>query len=88
MIAADFKRNGGSISVGKLAIIIGSHKLKTNFNMKSVLTKKQENEFLEIKIAMCERIFAGRKKITFEEYIDFRNQLIESLWHYEFHQFE
>lgn len=73
MIAADFKRNGGSLSVGKLAKTIGSHKLKTNFNQKSVLSKKQENEFLEVKIGMCERIFAGRKKITFEEYIDFRN---------------
>jgi hypothetical protein len=40
MIAVDFKRNGGSVSVGKLAKIIGSHKLKTNFNQKSVLTKK------------------------------------------------
>jgi hypothetical protein len=37
---------------------------------------------------MCERIFAGRKKITFDEYMAFRNELIESLWHYEFHQFD
>lgn len=40
MIAADFKKSGGSMSVGKLAKIIGSHKLKTNFNPKSTLSKK------------------------------------------------
>lgn len=37
---------------------------------------------------MCERIFNGREKIDFEEFNEFRNQVIESLWHYEFYQFE
>lgn len=54
MIKIDFKKNGGSMSVGKLAKTIGTHKLKTNFNMKSALKKQQMDEFLEVKIAMCE----------------------------------
>ena len=73
MIAADFKKAGGSLSVGKLAKIIGSHKLKTNFNPKTSMSKKQIEEFLEVKIGMCERVFAGRDKITFDDYITFKN---------------
>lgn len=37
---------------------------------------------------MCVRIFNGREEITCEDYLAFRNQLQEMLWHYEFHQFE
>lgn len=88
MMAVDFKKAGGSMSVGKLAKTIGSHKLKSNFNQKSALSKKQVEEFLEIKIGMCQRIFQGRDKITYEEYMQFRNSVIEALWHYEFHQFD
>ena len=36
---------------------------------------------------MSERIFAGRETITFKDYMDFRNELQELLWHFEFHQF-
>lgn len=37
---------------------------------------------------MCERIFRGKDEITFQEFSEFRNKLIESLWHYEFHQYQ
>jgi hypothetical protein len=76
------------MSIGKLAKAIGSHRLKTNFTQKHSLKKNQQIEFLEVNIGMCERIFKGKTEITYREYMDFRNKLIESLWHYEFHQFE
>lgn len=37
---------------------------------------------------MCLRIFAGKDHIHFQDYMEFRNELQEMLWHYEFHQFE
>lgn len=37
---------------------------------------------------MCVRIFAGKDQVKFQDYMDFRNELQEMLWHYEFHQFE
>lgn len=76
------------MSVGKLAKVVGSHKLKTNFNPKTTLSKKQVDEFLDVKIGMLERIFKGKEEISFDDYIQFRNFTIEHLWHYEFHQFD
>lgn len=40
LMASDFKKAGGMMSVGKLAKTIGSHKLKTNFNQKTTLSKR------------------------------------------------
>lgn len=76
------------MTIGKLAKCIGQHKLKTNFSQKHTLKKNQQTEFLEVNIGMCERIFKGKSEITYKEYMDFRSKLVESLWHYEFHQFD
>lgn len=54
--------------------------------MKGTLTKKETAEFNEFKTALCTRIFDGKVSITSDEYFDFRNNLIETQAHYEFHQ--
>lgn len=37
---------------------------------------------------MVKRIFAGREELTFEQWMEFKNELSEMVWHYEFYQFD
>lgn len=51
------------------------------------MAKAEEQDFIETHKNMCSRIFAGREKINFDQFMEFRNELQEMLWHYEFYQF-
>lgn len=86
-IIKDFNKAGGKMTLGKLAKTIGGHKAKTNFTQKFKAIG-EKCDFTEVNIGMCQRIFKGKNEITYKEYMDFRNKLVESLWHFEFHQFE
>lgn len=52
------------------------------------MLKRQEEDFQTTNKMMCVRIFDGKEEITCDDYLAFRNQVQETLWHYEFHQFD
>lgn len=52
------------------------------------MTKDQKENYLNVCSEMVKRIFAGREEITFEQWMEFKNELSEMVWHYEFHQFD
>lgn len=77
----------------QLSKTIARHKKRTTFGMLHKIHEnnkkdKQKDEFQEVSREICNRIFGGKDKIEFKEYMEFRHSLQEILWHYEFHQFQ
>lgn len=67
--------------------IEGSRK-KILFGQNLQLTKGQKEDYLKTCKEMIVRIYNGRESISYEEWMDFRNELQQMVWHYEFHQFD
>lgn len=87
-VSADFKAKGGVMNLEDFTASVAGHRKKTTFGKKHKFLKREEAEFTRVCKGMCERIFAGKKEVTFDEYMAFRNDLQEMLWHYEFAQFD
>lgn len=66
---------------------LSSHRKKIQFGQKMGNAKRQEDDLASTNLLMCTKIFDGKLEISCEDYLDFRNNLQELLWHYEFHQF-
>jgi len=70
------------------AKVIESNRKKILFGQNLKLTKEQKEEYLQTCSEMIIRIYDGRDQITFDEWMEFRHELQEMVWHYEFHQFD
>jgi hypothetical protein len=84
----EFNKFKGKMTAKQIARAIYANKNRTNFCTKQAFKKDQEKQFLDIATVMCEKMLDGKQNISYREFMDFRNKMIESLWHYEFHQFE
>jgi len=76
-----------------------THRKKTKFGSKlqensqlAVLesrnVKAKEDDFLKTNKDITKKIFNGKESITLQDYLTLRAELQESLWHYEFYQYE
>lgn len=87
-IAKEFERAGGHMTVDQFTKIIEAGRKKTLFGQNLKLSRQQKDDYLDTCKQMVERIYNGRKSISLCEWMDFRNELQEMIWSYEFHQFE
>lgn len=83
-----FKRKGGKINAKDFHKLLEANRKKIPFGQNLKLTKQQKDDYMLTCQEMINNIYNGRSEITFQEWMEFRNELQEMIWHYEFHQFD
>ena len=76
-IEASFKKNGGRMTADKFAKVLEFHRKKILFGQNLKLTKEQKEDYFETCQGMIKNIWNGRESLTFNEWMEFRNELQE-----------
>jgi len=85
---AAFKKKGGKINAKDFHKILEANRKKIPFGQNLKLNKQQKDDYMLTCQEMINNIYNGRAEISFDEWMEFRNELQEMIWHYEFHQFD